>query len=419
MARAGSAGAAYTVIPTIEPVSVNHLSFAVLAGGIILVAWSRWRALFVHALAAVSVAMIATWLSPLALAALVMFLAPPYVAAKLVWGQEDRATAWVVPIVVAWQVLLFIYLRRYEWAEFAGWLDHPVAVIGLSYTLFRVVHLVVEAPYLGHLALTPMRYTAYVIAFWTLISGPIQRYDSFIGGLATISRPSAEEGLAHAHRAVNGLIKAFLIAPIFLKGSDLAGLAAAGAGWVDFAIVFYSYPAYLYLNFSGYTDVVIAVSRLCGMTTMPENFNRPYLARNVQDFWTRWHMSFSTWIRHYVFTPLSKRLVAATVPGREGAMLAVAVVLTFAIVGAWHGTTMSFVVFGLLHGLAVIAAAFYGNILKRFLGNARRRAFENHRATRALSVVACFHFVCATLALINNGLGDISRALNLFFAGAA
>jgi D-alanyl-lipoteichoic acid acyltransferase DltB (MBOAT superfamily) len=187
---------------------------------------------------------------------------------------------------------------------------------------------------------------------------------------------------------------------------------------VDFVIVFYSYPIYLYLNFSGYTDVVIAISRLCGMTTMPENFNRPYLARNVQDFWTRWHMSFSTWIRDYVFTPLSKRLVAATVPGRAEAMLAVAVVLTFIIVGAWHGTTLSFVIFGLLHGFAVIVATLYGSILKRLLGSARRRAFESHRATHAVSVVACFHFVCATLALINNGLGDISRALGFFFAGA-
>lgn len=406
------------MIPGLEPISVHHLSFAALSGGAILLAWSRWRALFLPALLAFSAVMAASWLTPPAVAALALFLVVPYAAARALWGRGERAPTWLVGAVVVWQVALFVYLRRYEWVEFADWLEHPIAVIGISFMLFRVVHLIVDAPTLGHLPLTPSRYAAYVIAFWTLLSGPIQRYDAFCRGLEGIGRPPARQALADAHRGVNGLIKAFIIAPLFLPAADVSGLAAPGATWVDFAVVFYAYPIYLYLNFSGYTDVVIALARLCGMETMPENFNRPYLARNVQDFWTRWHMSFSTWIRHYVFTPLSKRLLAAAPPALEGPLLALAVLMTFVIVGAWHGTTLNFIVFGLLHGAAVIAAGVWGSALKAVLGPARRRAFEGHPATRAVAVVLCFHFVCATMALFANTLDALAQALAGFFAAA-
>ena len=88
-------------------------------------------------------------------------------------------------------------------------------------------------------------------------------------------------------------------------------------GWkylVEFAVVFYFYPIYLYSNFAGYCDIVIASSRFFGMK-LPENFNRPWLARNVLDFWTRWHITLGTWIRDYLFMQMYKPVVDA---GRSG-----------------------------------------------------------------------------------------------------
>ena len=88
---------------------------------------------------------------------------------------------------------------------------------------------------------------------------------------------------------------------------------AAGhfSGWkcaVYFAVVFYFYPLYLYFNFAGYCDIAIAANRFFGMR-LPENFNRPWLARNVLDFWTRWHITLGTWIRDYLFMPMYKPVV--------------------------------------------------------------------------------------------------------------
>jgi len=406
------------MIPSVAPIAVNSIPFAVLSLGMVLLAWSRARGIFPLALAAASAAMLASWLRPLDALALCLFALPPYVLIRAIWGKERFARAYVPMLAICWQVGLFVYLRQYEWISGLEWLEHPVAIIGLSYMLFRIVHLIVDAPYLGHLPLGPVGYVGYLFAFWTLLAGPIQRYEAFIQGLGTVGRPETGDALAAGHRAVNGLIKAFLIAPVFLEASDIGALAGPGAGWIDLAIVFYSYPVYLYLNFSGYTDLMIAIARLCGVNSLPENFNRPYLARSVQDFWTRWHMSFGTWIRHYIFTPLSKRLLSAAPARLHNLLLAASVLITFFVVGAWHGTTSNFLVFGLLHGIAIIVTSVYGRLLKSALPRERRRAFEKHPVVHGASVFLCFHYVCATLVFIPNTVDAIAGALGGFFAAA-
>lgn len=401
------------MILDIEPIAVNSPEFLFLALGLVALAWSRYRRLFLSALALCSLLMISTWLTVLDWGGLLLFLVPPYLVIRRIWGNPQAASAWIVLSIIIWQVLLFVFLRQYAWADGISWLDHPIAIIGISYMLFRVVHLVKEAPNFGALPFGPVMYGSYVLAFWTLLSGPIQRYEAFCQGLKTIGRPSAKDTLDAAHRGVNGMIKAFILAPVFLEASRLQALGAAGANWWDFIIVFYAYPIYLYLNFSGYTDLIIALARMCGIATMPENFNRPYLARNIQEFWTRWHMSFGTWIRHYVFTPLSKSLLSATPPIFHNAMLAVAVIITFMIVGMWHGTTSNFLVFGLMHGAAIIATAAYGKFLRAVLGKARKKRFDGNPVVHGVSVVLCFHYVAASIMLFPNKIGDVLHALQV------
>ncbi len=403
------------MIPGLPPISVDSLAFAILGLGMILLAWSKRRHLFMAMLGAVSVLMVLTWLSPLDAAALLLFVVPPYFVTRFLWGKKNANVMAALSGMVAWEVLLFVYLRKYEWVGEATYLDHPIAIIGLSYILFRVLHLIVEAPNLGHLPFGGLRFMAYIFAFWTLLSGPIQRYEAFSSGMETIGRPTNEAALAAGHRAVNGLIKAFLIAPIFLSASNLDALGEDGATWLDLLIVVYSFPIYLYLNFSGYTDVVIAIARLCGMTTLPENFNRPYLARNIQDFWGRWHMSFGDWIRHYIFIPLSKTLLEKTNTNLHGLMLAFSVIVSFVIIGAWHGTTSNFVIFGLLHGLAIIVGEIYGRILKSLVGRKRKKSFEKHPAVQGAAMVLCFNYVAVTAVLFPNSITEISTVFGQFF----
>ena len=400
----------------ITPIAVNSLPFIAIAIGLAMLAWSRWRGGFLFALAAASLLVVLSWARPLDILALSLFLVPPYVAVRIAWGKPSFKSSPMILILIVWEVVLFIYLRKYEWTVGLDWLEHPVTVIGLSYMLFRVIHLLVEAPALSHLPFSILRYATYMLAFWTLLSGPIQRYEAFCQGLESVGRPDTTDVLAASHRAINGLIKAFLIAPIFLKAANLQALGAPGADWLDFAIIFYSYPIYIYLNFSGYTDFMIAIARLCGVNTLPENFNRPYLARNLLDFWGRWHISFGTWVRTYVFTPLSTKLIRNTPRSMHNVILAMIVVITFLIVGAWHGTTLNFLLFGLLHAAGILIAGAYGRILKSVLSREVRKAFESHPVVHILSVVLCFHYVAATILLFPNSATDLIAVIGEFAA---
>lgn len=161
-----------------------------------------------------------------------------------------------------------------------------------------------------------------------------------------------------------------------------------------FVVYIYSYPFYLYWNFSGYTDIMIGCSRLLGFD-LPENFARPYLARNVIDFWNRWHISLTHWIRDYVFMTSYKR-VAERHPARAKVCGYGLLFLSLLLAGCWHGPGANFAVFGTLHGLGVAVNQAYGDTLKAVLGRPGYQRYQKSPAIRWAAVALTFHFVCFT-----------------------
>ncbi len=399
-----------------NPISVDSIGFALIASAVVLCAWGeRTRRYFLLILALASAFMALTWLGLADMLALAAFLIPPYLLTRYRWGKTIRHGNRDVWAILVWQIGLFIFLRGYGPADIERWIDHPVAVIGLSYILFRQIHLIIDAPDLGDLPFTPLHYWSYLSAFWTFLAGPIQRYEGFCDGLEEIGQPETKDQLAAAHRIANGLILGFLIAPLFLPTQNLALMREDSADWLDFIIVFYSFPVYLYLNFTGYTEVMIGVSRLCGITTMPENFNRPFLARNIQDFWARWHISLSTWIGEYVFNTLNATIMRRIDPALHTLAMIGALYVTFFVVGMWHGTTINFFLFGLAHATGVLVNVAYGKMMTNWLGLERRKEVLAHPVMHWGSVFLCINYICATMFVVNYDLGELYRTMAVFF----
>lgn len=403
------------VIPNLEPVSVDSIAFVALAGGLALLAWSGAVRAFPAAFAIAGTLMALSWLGPADTAALAVFLIAPYAVARHLWGRKEREATLEISGLIVLQLALFLMVKRYPWFDVLGWLDHPVTVVGVSYVFFRQLHLVIDARFLGHMPFGIVRYCAYILSPWTLIAGPIQRYDGFCRGLDEIGRPDRTALLGAAHRLVNGYLLAFVFAPLFLEPSRIGNLALQGADWHDFLVVFYGYPIYLYLNFCGYTEIMIGCARLCGFTNLPENFNRPYLARNTRDFWTRWHISFGLWIKHYVFTPVCTRLMKATAPKWHWLMMLIAVLVAFYVVGAWHGTTVNYLIFGIIQGCGVIVSALFEHWRKRTFGTQRAKAINGSAWFKTVSVLVTFHFTCATFLLLNDHPDRLVAAMRAFF----
>jgi D-alanyl-lipoteichoic acid acyltransferase DltB (MBOAT superfamily) len=403
------------MLPSLGPVTVDSVTFVALSGALVILAWSRANRFFLPALTAAGVLMALSWLGWKDLAALVIFLSIPYLAAKVLWGRKERPATLTISGVVVWQLLLFLVIKRYSWFDFLGWVDQPVVVIGISYILFRQLHLVIDARFLGNLPFSFLRYIGFLLSPWTLVAGPIQRYEEFCWGLDGIGRPPNQELLEAGHRIVNGLILAFVIAPIFLEPSRITNLGHPEAGFVDLAIVFYGFPFYLYMNFAGYTGIMIGFAKLCGFSNLPENFMQPYLAVNTRDFWTRWHISFGLWIKHYVFTPACAYLFAVANPKWHKFMMLVAVLLAFYVVGVWHGTTVNYLIFGILQGTGVIVSAAFEQWRKRVWGGKRTREINKLYWFRALSIVVTLHFTCFSFLLLNDHPDRLIEAVRAYF----
>jgi D-alanyl-lipoteichoic acid acyltransferase DltB (MBOAT superfamily) len=200
--------------------------------------------------------------------------------------------------------------------------------------------------------------------------------------------------VAVAERVVLGLFKVLVVSMLLLDQHKHAVALltdpTADRMLVGLQVVLI-YPLYLYANFSGYCDVVIALGRLFRLE-LPENFDRPFTSTNFIEFWSRWHITLSSWLKTYVFSPLMMKLMAiSSAPAAATAFSAFAFFVTFFLVGAWHGQTSEFLFFGLLQGGGVAVNKLYQTFMTQGLGRKRYLALGKNplyaAACRSLTFV--------------------------------
>lgn len=220
--------------------------------------------------------------------------------------------------------------------------------LGVSFIVFEKITYVVDL-YRGTAkpAASLLDYCNYVLLFPKLLAGPIVKYHDIASQLG---RPShryedVRDGLI---RLVQGLAKKVMIADTLSSVADRVfelphATLASGEAWLGLAC----FTLQIYFDFSGYSDMAIGLGRILGFQLL-ENFNNPYLATSFTDFWRRWHISLSTWIKEYLYVPLGGNRVS---PVRAYANLCVCFLLS----GLWHGASWNFVLWGCAHGLALVA----------------------------------------------------------------
>jgi alginate O-acetyltransferase complex protein AlgI len=232
---------------------------------------------------------------------------------------------------------------------------------------------------------------AYFLFFPTYIAGPMHFYGEFA---ETIERPARLDGEAvvdAVFRILLGMVKIKLVAGLFLPLSLEAVKASGHAGWKGLTIGSFAYSIVIWADFSGYSDLAIATSRLAGIRT-PENFNYPYAATSIRDFWRRWHMTFSRVLMSYVFVPVSRRLRSASATGKI-LVLIVAPLLTFLFCGYWHGPTLNFLLWGLYHGAGIVAYELYTRRAARPRAQREERSRLIESMGRAGAALLTFSFV--------------------------
>jgi alginate O-acetyltransferase complex protein AlgI len=219
--------------------------------------------------------------------------------------------------------------------------------LGVSFIVFeKITYLVDLYRKLAPPAKSLLDYLNYVFLFPKLLAGPIVKYHDIADQLSQPTRRS-DDFLEGGIRFLQGLGKKVLIADMLAPIADEAfRLPATALGPADAWLGLICFTLQIYFDFSGYSDMAIGMARMLGFR-LRENFNNPYLATSITDFWRRWHISLSSWIKDYLYIPLGGNRVSTL---RTYVNLCVC----FLLCGLWHGASWNFVIWGAIHGLALV-----------------------------------------------------------------
>lgn len=309
-----------------------------------------------------------------------------------------RAAFWVA---VAFELLILASLKYVPAG--LGRDATVLSAVGVSYWVLQAVAYLSDV----YLEIAPCEPRPTVLAlhlafFPKLVQGPIERPGALLPQLHrpfTFDYQGTRESLVLIGWGLfQKLVIADRAAPFVGAIFDDPG-SHAGA---EILVASYAYAAQIVFDFSGYTDIARGVARLFGVTLV-QNFDAPYLATSVSEFWRRWHISFSRWLLDYVFKPLQFQLRGLRTLGTAVALLA-----TFLVSGAWHGAAWTFVAWGALHGTYMALAVMLAPVSRRAW---RALRLEGSRLQRAFRVVVTFHLV--SLAWVFFRARTLSEALLL------
>ncbi|MBQ7933035.1 MAG: MBOAT family protein [Clostridia bacterium] len=203
-------------------------------------------------------------------------------------------------------------------------------------------------------------YALFVVFFPQLVAGPIERPDNLIPQLKAEHKWNNEDALAGFKRMVVGFFKKVVVADLLANYVNVIYNDVENATGLGVVIASVMFAVQIYCDFSGYTDIAIGCARIMGYRLM-QNFDRPYCAKSIKEFWNRWHLSLSTWFRDYLFFPLGGSRCSTLKRYRN-------VMIVFLVSGLWHGADWTFVIWGALHGVY--------QVLGYITINARKKMFE-------------------------------------------
>ncbi|MBP5557897.1 MAG: MBOAT family protein [Bacteroidales bacterium] len=302
-----------------------------------------------------------SWGEPFFVMAVVAAIVADYFIARKMAASEGRRRKGLLALSLVLNVGLLLYFKYANFfvtnlqalyslvgAQPFSWVEVALPV-GISFITFQKISYMVDV-YRG--TVEPQRklqdLMLYILMFPQLIAGPIVRYKDIAGQLADRQADDTyERRVVGFSRFMFGLGKKVLIANVLAEYVDAVFAASpgdfsSGTAWI--AILAYTFQ--IYFDFSGYSDMALGLGLMLGFR-FPENFNFPYISQSITEFWRRWHITLSSWIKDYLYIPMGGNRVA--VP-----RMYFNLVFAFFISGFWHGAAWTFIVWGLYHGFFLI-----------------------------------------------------------------
>jgi D-alanyl-lipoteichoic acid acyltransferase DltB (MBOAT superfamily) len=286
--------------------------------------------------------------------------------------------------------------------------------VGISFIIFKALSYVIEI-YIENIE--PVKsvrdFTLFVFYFPTLLLGPIERASSFL--------PQVEEDIKITKEMIGtavfliacGLIKKVVIADyIGINFVDRVFDSPKMFTGVENLIASYAYALQLYTDFSGYTDMALGISLLLGYR-LTDNFNAPFKATSIADFWRRWHITLSSWCLDYLFKPMQIKFRGMKLAGN-----ALALFITFTIIGLWHGPSWTYIAFGAIHGVYMATSVFTKKIRAKFY---KKTGLVNSKVVKFIQWFITFQLIVFAFVVFRSPsltvTGAILKQIFSFFHG--
>ena len=327
------------------------------------------------------------------------FILLPYILTPRVKNKR-----WIIVALV----VCFAYEMKYDWIF--GVLNIPYLfawkLLGLSYILFREIDFVMQYDWLKEEGeeIRLLDYLNYLLSFYTIICGPIMRFRDYLEDRKEEKQPLEKaEIYSQLNRMLNGYIKVFLISGVIHNYTDKAFRNFDRWSGITLLVIYLGFTFlnawYIYFNFSGFCDIVIAAGKLAGFT-IPENFNKPYLARSLSEYWNRHHITLSQWIRDYIYSPIFKWGITKFEKVDINIIQYVMLFVTFFIAGIWHGNTINYIIYGLLEGLGVSGSMWFNNTLKKKMGKKKYKEYQSKSWVKWMEIGVTWGYICISFAFV-------------------
>lgn len=335
------------------------------------------------------------WVSPLSLAILTFTTFSGYYTIKL---YPSLTTA--ILIVIGQAVAIFLFFKMEYGVEYSL-LKDSILPLGLSYYAFRQIHYAIEAykKQLPQHSITD--YISYLFFLPTILIGPINRFQPFLKYLRRRRWDTTLFSFG-LERILYGLAKIMVIGNwlFSFKLNNFIFTIQIDYPWLAEYLKVVKYVGNAYVQFAGYSDVAIGLSMLLGFK-ITENFNYPFIAANIADFWKRWHISLSEWCRDYVFYPFLGMTRNAVI----------SIIMSMLVLAAWHEISIRFLVWGSMHAIAIsVWHKYEGTVL-------HQKISQFPYVQKGLGIFITLHFVMLSFVLImEDSLGGaIELYKRLFF----
>ncbi|MED1470911.1 D-alanyl-lipoteichoic acid biosynthesis protein DltB [Bacillus salipaludis] len=300
--------------------------------------------------------------------------------------RKKENSGWVFSIAVIASIFPLVISKLLPYFSQVNW----ISFLGISYLTFKGTQMIMETRDGLIKQNIPLHRLLYFILFFpTISSGPIDRYRRFDKDLK--QELTGEEYKQFLYDGINKIFQGFLYKYIIgysLNHFLIANLRFIAANHFQSHLFYmYSYSLYLFFDFAGYSCFAIGVSYIMGVKS-PENFNLPFISRNMKDFWNRWHMSLSFWFRDYVYMRFVFWMTKKKWIKNRNVTSNLGYILLFLLMGFWHGLAIQYIVYGIYHAVLMVSY----NTFEQW--NKKHKWWPQNKFTKVFSILLTFHVVC-------------------------